>query len=63
MRDEYDDSLYQALRHDFASNLRDIARSIAYAFDRLHERMYGAPWSDQSGTANPTRRSNRLTTL
>jgi hypothetical protein len=63
MRDEYDDRLYQALRHDFASNLRDIVRSIAYAFDRLHGRLYDAPWSRQSGIAKPRRKVNRLTTL
>ena len=63
MRDEYDDRLYQALRHDFASNIRDIVRSIAYAFDRLHDRRYGAPWSEKPGAADPACRSNRLTTL
>jgi hypothetical protein len=60
MRDEYDDRLYQALRHDFAANLSDIAKSVAHAFDRLHERLYGAPWSDQS---DPNHRASRLTLL
>ncbi|HEU4969808.1 hypothetical protein [Sphingomonas sp.] len=62
MRDEYDDRLHQALRHDFANNLRAIASSIAYAFDRLHERLYGAPWSERTGRTN-TGQSNRFTTL
>ena len=58
MRDEYDDRIYQALRHDFADNLRAIANSIGYAFDRLHERLYGAPWNAR----DPQCKTNRLTT-
>jgi hypothetical protein len=45
MRDEHDDRLHQALRHDFASNIAEIASSIGYAFDRLHARLYDAPWA------------------
>ena len=58
MRDEYDDRLYQALRHDFAGNLSDIAKSVTHAFDRLHERLYGAPWNAR----DPQGKANRLTT-
>jgi hypothetical protein len=58
MRDEYDDRIYQALRHDFAGNLRAIANAVGHAFDRLHERLYGAPWNAR----NPQCKANRLTT-
>ena len=62
MRDEYDDRIHQALRHDFAANIAVIARSLAVAFDRLHERLYGAPWSARtSATGQPC--STKLTTL
>ncbi|WP_046348227.1 hypothetical protein [Sphingomonas changbaiensis] len=63
MRDEHDDRLHQALRHDFATNVGDVFKSIAYAFDRLHDRLYGAPWGPQGRAGEPTGRSNRLTTL
>lgn len=69
MRDEHDDRIYQALRHDFATNVAgiatsvaDIAKSVAYAFDRLHERLYGAPWSQRTGAASQPC-STKLTTL
>ena len=42
MRDEHDDRIHQALRHDLATNVAGIAKSIAYAFDRLHQRLYAA---------------------
>lgn len=62
MRDEHDDRIYQALRHDLATNIASIVNSVAHAFDRLHARLYGAPWISQPGTKNGTC-SNRLTTL
>lgn len=60
MRDEHDDRTYQALRHDLASNLGDIFKSVAYAFDRLHAHLYGAPWAVKT-CEQP--RSSKLTTL
>jgi hypothetical protein len=61
MRDEFDDRIHQALRADFAANIAAIARSVAVAFDRLHERLYGAPWSTRtSATGEPC--PTRLTT-
>ncbi|MBS0504547.1 MAG: hypothetical protein JSS55_12265 [Proteobacteria bacterium] len=60
MRDEHDDRIYQAFRHDLATNVADIVNSIAYAFDRLHERLYGAPWSQQT-RANDRRCETKLT--
>ena len=62
MRDEHDDRLHQALRHYFASNIGDLAKSIAHAFDRLHERLYGAPWSGRTRPADPACKASRLTT-
>ena len=56
---EYDDRMHQALRQDFAANIAAIVRSVAYAFDRLHERLYGAPWSARTGPKGST----KLTTL
>ena len=62
MRDEHDDRIYQALRHDFATNVADLVKSVAYAFDRLHERLYGAPWSQRTGAIDQPCNSKRLTT-
>jgi hypothetical protein len=62
MRDEHDDRVYQAHRHDLATNVADIARSVAHAFDRLHERLYGAPWARQT-RPNESRCETKLTTL
>ena len=62
MRDEHDDRIYQALRHDFSTNVAAIVNSIAHAFDRLHERLYGAPWSQRTGV-NGQPCSTKLTTL
>lgn len=51
MRDEHDDRVQQALRHDFAANIGDIVNTVAHAFDRLHGRLYDdAPWSRRSRT-------------
>jgi hypothetical protein len=63
MRDEHDDRIYQAFRHDFATNVADLVKSVAHAFDRLHERLYGAPWSERTGTTGQPCNSKRLTTL
>jgi hypothetical protein len=60
MRDEHDDRIYQALRHDLATNIASIVNSVAHAFDRLHARLYRAPWSSQPG--NDAACPNRLTT-
>lgn len=61
MRDEHDDRTYQALRHDFATNVADLVKSVAHAFDRLHERLYGAPWSQRTrATEQPC--NSKLTT-
>ncbi|HYZ47365.1 MAG TPA: hypothetical protein VE567_00560 [Sphingomonas sp.] len=54
MRDEYDDRIHQTLRHDFAANVAAIAASVAHAFDRLHERLYAAPWSQSLAAKEPT---------
>lgn len=62
MRDEHDDRTYQALRHDFATNVADVVRSIAYAFERLNARFYRAPWSERTGTNDATC-SHKLTTM
>ena len=62
MRDEHDDRIHQALRHDLATNVAGIAKSIAYAFDRLHQRLYAAPWSQRT-RANERRCETKLTTL
>jgi hypothetical protein len=48
MRDEYDDRIYQAYRHQFGADVMAVIRSVAYAFDRLHDRLYAAPWAKQS---------------
>ena len=62
MRDEYDDRIHQALRGEFAANLGSIADTIAYAFDRLHARLYDdAPWSRRSACAG--KGQTKLTTL
>lgn len=61
MRDEHDDRTYQALRHDFATNVADLVRSVAYAFERLHARLYGAPWAEPTGT-NEAACTRKLTT-
>ena len=50
MRDEHDDRIYQAFRHDLVTNVAAIGSSIAYAFERLHARLYAAPWSTKTGT-------------
>ena len=60
MRDEHDDRVYQALRQDLWSNLGDVANSIAYAFDRLHARLYGAPWNTASADKPCTTRMKAL---
>lgn len=60
MRDAYDDRIYQAHRHDLAANFAAIAESITHAFDRLHERLYRAPWSPRTG-ANDRRGETKLT--
>lgn len=61
MRDEHDDRLYQAHRHDLAANVADIFGTIAYAFDRLHGRLYDdAPWSRRS---RARKAQTKLTTL
>lgn len=52
MRDAYDDRLYQALRQDFGRDIGRLFGSIAYAFDRLHARLYDAPWTRQEPTRN-----------
>ena len=52
MRDQYDDRIHQALRHDFAANVGAIMKSIAYAFDRLQARLYAAPWDKATGKAD-----------
>ena len=62
MRDEYDDRIHQALRQDFAANLAAIANSFAHAFDRLHERLYSAPWASMA-RAKDRPCVDRLTTL
>lgn len=62
MRDEHDDRIYQAFRHDLATNVANVVKSIAYAFDRLHARLYGAPWSKQPGN-DAGQCSTRFTTL
>lgn len=49
MRDEFDDRIHQALRHDFATNVAAIVRSVAHAFNRLQARLYDAPWSQRTG--------------
>lgn len=45
MHDAYDDRTYQALRQDFHANLTAMAGAVGHAFDRLHARLYDAPWS------------------
>ena len=61
MRDEHDDRTYQALRHGLATNVADLVRSVAYAFERLHAQLYGAPWSKRTG-ANDATCARKLTT-
>lgn len=55
MRDEYDDRIHQALRHDLASNIAAIAASIGEAFDRLHAHLYDAPWARKAGVTDKRR--------
>ena len=55
MRDEHDDRIYQAFRHDLAASVFGLFSSIGYAFDRLHDRLYSAPWSQQDARRNCTR--------
>jgi hypothetical protein len=45
MRDQNDDLVFQAFRHQLGSDVARLARSIAYAFERLQARLYDAPWS------------------
>lgn len=48
MRDQHDDEMYQALRHDFADNISAIFKATVYALNRLHAQLYDAPWSRQA---------------
>lgn len=51
MRDEHDDRLYQALRQDLGRDIARLVKSIAYALERLHARLYDAPWSRKDEVA------------
>lgn len=45
MRDQHDDLVYQAFRHQLGDDVARLVRSVAYAFERLQARLYDAPWS------------------
>lgn len=49
MRDQHDDLVYQAFRHELGNDVARLVKSIAYAFERLQARLYDAPWSKQPG--------------
>lgn len=59
MRDEIDDRIFQAARHQFGEHVEHLLRSMGYAFERLTARLYDAPWSRRPGTV----REKRFTVL
>lgn len=49
MRDQHDDLVFQAFRHQLGHDVARLIRSVAFAFERLQARLYDAPWSREPG--------------
>jgi hypothetical protein len=47
MRDQHDDLVFQAFRHQLGDDVARLVKSVAYAFERLTARLYDAPWLKQ----------------
>lgn len=50
MRDEYEARMWQAFHHQYGEAAVTMIRAVAHAFDRLHARLYDAPWRRERET-------------
>lgn len=51
MRDEHDDRTYQAFRQELGRDVARLVRSVVYPLERLHARLYEAPWLNKHRVA------------
>ena len=61
MRDQHDDLVFQAFRHQLGDDVVTLVKSVAYAFERLQARLYDAPWSNQSRAVDRSCKNGRFT--